>query len=429
MRFFDRLRISSKLIASFGLAMVLVLATLGGVTYYTFADALQGAQARIAQLNAERVLDLLTRPQAAAPAATIQALGIAPEIGLLLDPGGAGAWTVAQAGQIDPAQVQQRLAAPPAPASAAAGGPMRDLGAYWVYSAATAPGAPRLHYVVPRALHLAAVTALKNRIIAATLIVAWVAGWVVLIIAHRLSRPVQALSSAMATAEQADNPLPASLLQRGDEIGELARSFDSLRARIRLLIHVDALTGAYNRRYVTAQLLAEMERSATQPGSAACLLIDLDYFKSVNDSLGHPCGDQALKHAATVLQSMVGPADVAARYGGEEFLVLLPDSSRPAAAAMAERLRRGLETSPLLWAGQRVELTMSVGLGFVDAALREQARQSPVQAAAKLVEQADQALYEAKRLGRNRVVLRGEDGRFSVVSGRGRRAQPVAAAA
>ncbi len=439
-RIFDRLHIRGKLIASFGLAMVLVLVSLGWVTYLTFADTVMAAQERVAVLMADRVLHRLqaaatvapkpgspsheapaarspgaptasnTAPPVTAPAnfaaalPPLQALGLAPEVSLLLDRG-SGPWLRVQPGQADTTQLPQRLQTATPEAVLNGGALRRRVDDLWVYSVTATAGGWTLHYALPHAVLSADLTTLRSRVIATTVLVAWVAGWMVLIIAHRLARPVQTLSRVMATAERATEGPPPDLLKRRDEIGELAREFESLRQRVGTLVNTDALTGVCNRRGITHQLRQAIENAVAAPAPLACLLLDVDYFKSVNDSLGHPCGDQALVHCARTLQGLARPGDIVARFGGEEFLVLLTHTPGDAAQACAERLRRGVENSPVPWQGGRLPLTLSIGLSTLTPPLLALARQSPAAAVQQLLANADAALYEAKRRGRNRSVV------------------------
>jgi len=155
----------------------------------------------------------------------------------------------------------------------------------------------------------------------------------------------------------------------------------------------DGLTGLYNHAYFLQALRQELLRSRRQGLKAALLLLDLDDFKRVNDALGHVEGDRALMRAAAVLREGVREIDVAARYGGEEFAVLLPDTSRLGAFAVAERVRVRLEQR---FARARVRLTVSGGIAiFPDDA------GTP----ADLIVRADAALYGAKAAGKNRILL------------------------
>ncbi|MDR3417855.1 MAG: GGDEF domain-containing protein [Nevskia sp.] len=158
----------------------------------------------------------------------------------------------------------------------------------------------------------------------------------------------------------------------------------------------DALTGLRNRLYFDAHFDAEWRRACRQRQPVAILLVDLDHFKRVNDSYGHAFGDQCLKAAARAAQAEIQrTGDVLARYGGEEFIAVLGNTDGRGAAAVAERLRARVAGLQLQHGGQPVSLTCSIGLASVVPATPEHGF--------RLINSADQALYQAKRLGRNRV--------------------------
>jgi diguanylate cyclase (GGDEF)-like protein len=163
----------------------------------------------------------------------------------------------------------------------------------------------------------------------------------------------------------------------------------------------DALTGVPNRHFFTAAL-ARAWRSERRAERQAILMIDIDHFKLLNDRYGHPVGDGCLRQVARALQhALVHPDDVLARYGGEEFIVLLRDSPADSAQAVAERLRATVQNLRIENAGSP-EAVVTVSIGIASAPLTDEA------AAARMVEDADRALYEAKCDGRNQVKLASE---------------------
>jgi diguanylate cyclase (GGDEF)-like protein len=133
-------------------------------------------------------------------------------------------------------------------------------------------------------------------------------------------------------------------------------------------------------------------------GRAGLVLLDIDHFKRLNDTLGHPAGDDALLHVAGILRRETRASDVPARIGGEEFAIWLPGATLEAAGRLAERVRRVLEQSYWTWQGTPWTLTASFGVAHWN--------ETAVQLDA-LVSQADQALYAAKAAGRNRVAQAG----------------------
>jgi two-component system cell cycle response regulator len=159
----------------------------------------------------------------------------------------------------------------------------------------------------------------------------------------------------------------------------------------------DELTGLYNRRYFDRHLSLMLEKAREQDRDMAVMLIDMDFFKSVNDNHGHDIGDAVLKEFAQRLRRNIRGVDLACRFGGEEFVVLMPDTDFRQASGVAERVRmavaeRGFETPEL----RPLTVTCSVGV-----ALNEHQADTPEM----ILKRADVALYRAKREGRNRVVF------------------------
>ncbi len=162
----------------------------------------------------------------------------------------------------------------------------------------------------------------------------------------------------------------------------------------------DALTGLWNRPTILQIFERELARAVREGSSVGVVMIDLDHFKTVNDSFGHAAGDAALRMAAERMQSCIRPYDALGRYGGEEFLMVLPGCDRQEAAVQAERMRQILSSSPMELADARLPLTASFGVTtFTANAGEEYGSPEP------LIRMADEALYCAKRLGRNRVEL------------------------
>ncbi|HEX7180247.1 MAG TPA: GGDEF domain-containing protein [Thermoanaerobaculia bacterium] len=170
----------------------------------------------------------------------------------------------------------------------------------------------------------------------------------------------------------------------------------------------DALTGAALRRVLEASLHETHARCLEEGKAMAVVLCDLDHFKKINDTWGHAAGDAALVAAAGVLKAAREGA-LCCRYGGEEFALLLDGANGEEALAVAERIRRSVETLPFEWEGQRVPLTLSAGAASFP--------ELHIKTAAELLLFADEALYEAKRRGRNRVLLDVGQGRYQDTEG------------
>ncbi|MDZ7922372.1 GGDEF domain-containing protein [Rhodoferax sp.] len=179
---------------------------------------------------------------------------------------------------------------------------------------------------------------------------------------------------------------------------QLSRSNQALVAQQRELAFLadhDTLTGLYNRREFMRQAQQELNRAVRAGVPTHCVMVDLDFFKKVNDLHGHPVGDAMLQHVAAVLLRGVRSTDTVARLGGEEFIVLLPDTARQGACDVAEKLRLLLRSSPLVYLG--VELPMTASMGVSGTTPGQKASVGAIYAAA------DRALYVAKQLGRDQV--------------------------
>jgi diguanylate cyclase (GGDEF)-like protein len=175
------------------------------------------------------------------------------------------------------------------------------------------------------------------------------------------------------------------------------------RARLLRAGITDFLTGWHNRRYLQQRLKEELARAQRRSGSIACLMIDIDRFKSINDGYGHLAGDLALKEIAQRVESQIRSMDTAARFGGDELAILLPDASAGEAAKLAERIRESIAATPFTLT-QQIERTLTVSVGV--AAVSPTRHESDLKAVAdRLIADADAALYRAKALGRNRVQL------------------------
>lgn len=175
------------------------------------------------------------------------------------------------------------------------------------------------------------------------------------------------------------------------------------RARLRRSGFTDVLTGWYNRRYLQVRLGEELARARRHESALTCLMLDIDYFKSVNDTWGHAAGDHVLREITQRIESEIRATDVAARYGGEEFVILLPDTDGASGVLLAERVRESVATAPFdIGADRRVDVTASIGVATV-APKREEANLKT--AGEALIARADVALYRAKSSGRNQVAL------------------------
>jgi diguanylate cyclase (GGDEF)-like protein len=160
----------------------------------------------------------------------------------------------------------------------------------------------------------------------------------------------------------------------------------------------DALTEVHNHRYLMEFLEREVSRSVRHHRPLALVIIDIDYFKAINDEYGHLAGDYALRELAGIVKASVRKEELFARYGGEEFALVLPETPLEEARSAAERLRVAVEAHPFRYDDQPFKMTISVG-GVVTAGDNEALTPSD------LIREGDARLYQAKRDGRNRVVM------------------------
>ncbi|MES2296266.1 MAG: DUF484 family protein [Pseudomonadota bacterium] len=164
----------------------------------------------------------------------------------------------------------------------------------------------------------------------------------------------------------------------------------------------DSLTGVYNRRYIDRRLLEEIARARRQSYRIACIYLDIDHFKRVNDSVGHQGGDEVLREVASRIKAELRLSDALARFGGEEFVVLLIDVDLDSAAHVAGRIRASIAGTPFaLPDGSAIPVTVSLGVAVLDDFERDSVIETVAQ---QLLAQADSALYQAKEGGRNQVV-------------------------
>lgn len=218
-------------------------------------------------------------------------------------------------------------------------------------------------------------------------------------IVHIRSHKLRDTREQLRQGKQARHAANGVLQQQLDEI-------HALQAQLNEQANRDPLTGLYNRRYLDTTLTRELARCEREGQPLSMMLIDIDHFKQVNDNYGHQAGDAVLVKLATLLQEQARSADVACRYGGEEFLLLLPNMPVDAALDRAEQWRAAFADTTVLVDARPLRVTLSIGVASYP---------SHGHLPQELMLCADRALYRAKALGRNRVVLGGAESSLAQV--------------
>jgi diguanylate cyclase (GGDEF)-like protein len=177
----------------------------------------------------------------------------------------------------------------------------------------------------------------------------------------------------------------------------MAVELKSANEKLRHAAFHDSLTGLYNRQYFKEAIEREILRSDRYGHPLSLVLLDLDQFKTVNDTYGHHCGDVVLKTVGQMIVNGTRRSDIVVRYGGEEFAILLPETALANAVTKAEACRALIGATQMEADGHRVRLTISAGVATWNPA-------QPV-TADELIKAADQALYLSKRQGRNRITV------------------------
>jgi len=184
-------------------------------------------------------------------------------------------------------------------------------------------------------------------------------------------------------------------LKAGRRIVELQQALIEAKNKLRDLSMHDHLTGIFNRRAVLERLSHELSRALREDYTISLAMMDIDFFKKVNDTYGHSAGDDVLKEFVSRVNGVVRPYDILGRYGGEEFLLILIKTSLPPAKSIFERVRCSMEAEPFNAEDNAIKVTVSMG-----AAQWKKGEKSE-----DLIKRADEALYRAKESGRNSVAL------------------------
>lgn len=187
-------------------------------------------------------------------------------------------------------------------------------------------------------------------------------------------------------------------LQQNDRINKTS-DMEKILSELSQLTIEDSLTGLYNRRYFNRAIKSEIERNYRDHRSLALAIIDIDHFKSVNDTWGHDGGDTVLRQVANIMKNNIRFSDTLTRIGGEEFAVIMPNVRYHLAKEVMERLRIDIENSVVCIDDHEFQITVSIGTTVCEP--------NQIITAEEFYNRSDQALYEAKNSGRNRVVIHG----------------------
>jgi len=242
---------------------------------------------------------------------------------------------------------------------------------------------------------------LRNLTLSLVLLLLAITGFVAWLITRGILRPLETLknSAEVVAAGNMEIKLPVT---SHDELGIATMAFNQMieqlkhnREELELLTITDSLTGLKNRKKIIETIDDHIERYRRFGLPFSLLMIDVDFFKKINDKYGHLAGDTVLARLGKLFNELIRSIDMAARYGGEEFLILLEGAETSEAVLTAERIRNVIESIETDYNGQKIRFTISLGVAQIS---------SPEQNVDDLVGLADEAMYKAKKTGRNRTV-------------------------
>jgi diguanylate cyclase (GGDEF)-like protein len=190
--------------------------------------------------------------------------------------------------------------------------------------------------------------------------------------------------------------LVMELKQSKEKAEELASDLKEANDRLRKLVFRDSLTGLFNHRYFQELMDQELSRSQRYKRQLSLIMLDIDHFKKINDTFGHPRGDLVLKAVSDAVKGKIRDSDILARYGGEEFALILPETDLNGAVVLAERCRRVVEQMEVQAEGQTIKTTISVGVTAYSP-------ENGSVGKSEVIDAADKALYNSKHSGRNRI--------------------------
>jgi diguanylate cyclase (GGDEF)-like protein len=240
----------------------------------------------------------------------------------------------------------------------------------------------------------------RNQIILITILLTIIIGGAATIVASRIIIPLKALTNGVLRVAGGDLDVSVHI-SRNDELGivsgmfnEMVRRLKENQAKLEQLATTDPLTGLANRKQIMTDLAVNFKRYQRYSTEFSILMIDIDHFKTINDSHGHLAGDAVLVQLAPILRETLRTLDNAGRYGGEEFLIILGKADIHLALQIAERIRRAVEQHVFVCEEVSLHVSISVGAAGINAEDHD---------GVSLIGRADKALYAAKAAGRNRI--------------------------
>ncbi len=251
----------------------------------------------------------------------------------------------------------------------------------------------KINFLVPRSFYQSRLHILRNRIITALLIVAWCSIWVILIIAHAIVRPVQRLNKLTKDIIAFNYTSELEIKPNNDEIGDLTLSFENMRLKIKDLVTKDQLTHVFNRCFLMHIFELAVLKALRLDETLSCIMIDIDYFKKINDTFGQQAGDEVLVKVGKILLKHTRDYDTPARYGGKEFILILPDTTIDTASKIAERIRKAMEQQTVHFEDQCINCTLSLGIAGLDKYAAKTTEQ--------IISHAGAALRQARDSGHN----------------------------
>lgn len=205
------------------------------------------------------------------------------------------------------------------------------------------------------------------------------------------------IQNQLSAEHEAYQQLELEMQSRAFELEVTLRELQEKNHKLEQINTQDSLTGVKNRRYFDERVFAEFRRSRREQSPLSLIMLDIDKFKSVNDNYGHLVGDQVIRQTARQIQQQVRRvADCICRFGGEEFAIILPATELEGAHTFAEQIRACIDQEKITTSDVSIKVTVSLGVASIYA--------NDKNTVDELIEQADKALYQAKRLGRNRTV-------------------------